>query len=375
VVDAVADLAPHAQLQLLGIPDGAVREHADLLQRRLAAIIAEAEADTRTGTDRGTAAGASGHPRVATLLVAPWWGDGHRDHRVAGEVALRLAGEGVRVLGYPVWMWHWADPDEVDAAAWRVLPLDEQARSAKNRALGRHRSQTTATAGAPPILHEGMRAHFDRDLEVFIEPPGTSQSTPVDTFSRHYRERHDPWGVRTRWYERRKRALLAALLPHEHYGRALEIGSGVGELTAELAVRCNEVVAIDVAAEAVERTRERVARHPHVHVTRADARTDLGAVTGAPFDLVVLSEIGYYWSAADLAAVLDAIDAVGTDLIAACHWRHLIGDAPQTGDAVHAALARRAGARVARYADEDVIIEVFAPGGAPSVARAEGLVP
>ena len=90
-------------------------------------------------------------------------------------------------------------------------------------------------------------------------------------------------------------------------------------------------------------------------------------------DLVVLSEVGYYWSAADLEIVLEAIEAAGADLIAACHWRHPVGDAPQSGDAVHAAIARRARTRLSRYLDEDVVIEVFALRETPSVAEAEGL--
>jgi len=359
VVDAVADLAPGAQLHLLGIPDGEVREHADLLHDRLHAIV--------TGSDA-----IAPHAAPATTLVAPWWGDGHRDHRVAGEVALRLAGADVRVLGYPVWMWHWADPDEVDPASWRVLPLDAAARAAKARARDRHRSQTRPDSTGAPTLHDGMLAHFDRDTEVFIAPPDAG-STPLDAFTRRYRSRPDPWGVRTRWYERRKRALLGAMLPRERFARALEIGCGVGEFTAELAGRCDAVVAIDVAAEAVARTAERVAAQPHVQVVRADARTDLPAVAPGHSDLVVLSEVGYYWSAADLEIVLDAIEAAGADLIAACHWRHPVGDAPQSGDAVHAAIARRARTRLSRYLDEDVVIEVFALRETPSVAEAEGL--
>lgn len=369
VVDAVADLAPGAQLHLLGIPDGEVREHADLLHERLRAIVADG-GDAPGAARRAPTRNAAAAP--ATTLVAPWWGDGHRDHRVAGEVALRLAGADVRVLGYPVWMWHWADPDEVDPASWRVLPLDAAARAAKTRARDRHRSQTQPDSSGAPTLHDGMLAHFDRDLEVFIAPPDAA-STPTDTFTRRYRSRPDPWGVRTRWYERRKRALLAAMLPRERFTRALEIGCGVGEFTAELATRCDAVVAIDVAAEAVARTAERVAAQPHVQVVRADARTDLPAVAPGHSDLIVLSEVGYYWSAADLEIVLDAIEAAGADLIAACHWRHPVGDAPQSGDAVHAAIARRARTRLSRYLDEDVVIEVFALRETPSVAQAEGL--
>ena len=75
----------------------------------------------------------------------------------------------------------------------------------------------------------------------------------------------------------------------------------------------------------------------------------------------------------DLRPERAAIEAAGADLIAACHWRHPVGDAPQSGDAVHAAIARRARTRLSRYLDEDVVIEVFALRETPSVAEAEGL--
>jgi len=56
----------------------------------------------------------------------------------------------------------------------------------------------------------------------------------------------------------------------------------------------------------------------------------------------------------------------------ACHWRHPVADYPQRGDAVHAALARWP--RLSRLEEEDLLLEVLVPGGAPSVARREGLV-
>ena len=56
----------------------------------------------------------------------------------------------------------------------------------------------------------------------------------------------------------------------------------------------------------------------------------------------------------------------------ACHWRHPVADYPQTGDAVHAALARWP--RLSRIEEEDFLLDVLVPGGAVSVARQEGLL-
>ena len=95
---------------------------------------------------------------------------------------------------------------------------------------------------------------------------------------------------------------------------------------------------------------------------------------GGTYDLVVLSEVAYYVDEADLQRLLDLIETAlapgGT--VVACHWRHEVEDYPQSGDQVHAALARWP--RLSRTAEEDFVLDVLAPGGAVSVARREGLL-
>ena len=74
---------------------------------------------------------------------------------------------------------------------------------------------------------------------------------------------------------------------------------------------------------------------------RGSAPEDLPQWT---FDLVVASEVLYYFSPEELAGVLDALDAVmprGATLLAV-HWRGL-GTHRLTGDQVHAVLRARPG--------------------------------
>ena len=54
-----------------------------------------------------------------------------------------------------------------------------------------------------------------------------------------YKSSDDPWNLREGWYERRKRSLTLALLPRPRYRNAFEPGCANGELTAELATRCD----------------------------------------------------------------------------------------------------------------------------------------
>ena len=156
-------------------------------------------------------------------------------------------------------------------------------------------------------------------------------------FDRLYAAADDPWGLAERFYERRKRELVLASLPRAHFRRAFEPGCATGLLTAGLAGRCDAVVAWDAAAAAVAQAARRLAGAPHV-------RVEVGAIPGAwpagEFDLVVLSEVGYY--VADLDALAARVDSAlaGDGVVLAVHWRHAAADHPQTADDVHRVLGR-----------------------------------
>lgn len=377
VADAVALLQPGGQTppRLLGFRDGSVREDRDAITAALDAVLAD----------------------DVTTLVVPWRGDGHRDHRVLGEIGAELAARrGARLLEYPLWLWHWADPDHPDVP-WdrlRALPLDPVDVVARHRALAAHGTQISPASPAPedaaPLHAEHLR-RADRDVDLFVVPDDAADGTtaPADTgtgtgyFEAAYARRDDPWRLATRWYEERKRALTLAVLPAARYGSALEIGCSVGVLTAALAPRCDRLLATDLVDAAVTTARTRVADQPHVRVVQHDART---GVPDGPHDLVVLSEVGYYLARDELVAlagrVRDALADGGT--VVACHWRHPVREHAQTGDDVHLVLDRVLGsagsagvdglAEVGRYRDEDVVLQVWSTDAA-SVARREGLVP
>ena len=89
---------------------------------------------------------------------------------------------------------------------------------------------------------------------------------PAAYFDAMYADSPDPWSFGDRWYERRKRELTLAALPARRYRRALEPGCSIGLLTAGLAARCDEVLALDTSAGAVRSAREHVTGLPHVRV-------------------------------------------------------------------------------------------------------------
>jgi SAM-dependent methyltransferase len=97
------------------------------------------------------------------------------------------------------------------------------------------------------------------------------------------------------------------------------------------------------------------------------------------FDLIVFSEILYYFDDADLNQMLRlGLLALrpGGHLIAV-HWRHPAPDHPRAGDDVHQILAADERlARLGRYRDPDFTAEVYtrSDGDRRSVAQAGGIV-
>jgi LmbE family N-acetylglucosaminyl deacetylase/SAM-dependent methyltransferase len=368
---ALDHLAPGSALSFLGLPDGQLREH----RARL------------TGLIRSTILTETSDDPLRTLVVAPWSGDGHRDHRVLGEVSEALARElGHRSLGYPIWLWHWADPADVDTRGWTALTLDSDAHAAKLRALQVHVTQVRPLSPAPgdeALLHDDMRAHFERNVEIFVAPTaggGEAESLTPSFFDDFYARHDDPWGFDTRWYEERKRALVMAALPRPRFRDALELGCATGALTEALVTRVDRVLGLDASVDALERARARL-----------DARTDAGSgcVTleratlpqewpEDMFDLIVMSEIGYYWSHQDLRdAARRTLATLAPDgVLVACHWRHPVAEYPGTADEVHATLRSLPGLRLlARHDEEDFFLDVLVRADVPSVARAGDLAP
>ncbi|TFW19377.1 SAM-dependent methyltransferase [Duganella callida] len=198
-------------------------------------------------------------------------------------------------------------------------------------------------------------------------------------FQQLYQRDDDPWQVRRRWYEQRKRQLLLASLPAQRYRHVYEPACGNGELTAALAVRAERVTASDVSPTAVKLTRERLARKPggHAQVSVHCQRVPQDWPLDARFDLIVISEMAYYLSRVDLAQLRDCcINTLTADgVLVLCHWRHPFNDRMLDTTAVHATFdASGSLFRLARHDENDFLLDVWSRSSR-SVAQREGLAP
>lgn len=187
-----------------------------------------------------------------------------------------------------------------------------------------------------------------------------------------YADAHDPYGVRARWYEQRKREILLASLPRRRFRHGYEPGCGIGELTVGLAARCDAVLAADFSPLALCAAQERTSALPHVQLVRHVLPHDWPRAQR--FDLVVLSEVGYFLG---LPAIAQVAQGCGTSLdddgvLVACDWRPDFAERATATDTVHAALASIGLALLATHVEDDFRLAVWARDPR-SVAQREGI--
>ena len=165
----------------------------------------------------------------------------------------------------------------------------------------------------------------------------TSDTTSPEFFEERYRNERDPWNFEHSEYEQDRFERIAQALAQRRYRHALEPGCSIGTLTVRLATLCDRITAFDLSPTAVTQARERCAGYPHVElrVAALDVATPVEA-----HDLIILSELGYYFSpeawealATDLASRMQQ----GTVLLAS-HWLGHSEEHVQHGDEVHRTL-------------------------------------
>jgi len=147
----------------------------------------------------------------------------------------------------------------------------------------------------------------------------------------------DPWGLASSAYEAGKFDRTIAALADRRYARALEVGCAHGVLTQRLLPLCDHLHAIDISAVAVTKAQARLGKPPGLALeTLAFPRK---VPKGRGFDLVVFSEVAYYWDSADLDRacrwLCEAMEPAGRLLLV--HWTGET-DYPQSGDGVVAIL-------------------------------------
>jgi SAM-dependent methyltransferase len=162
----------------------------------------------------------------------------------------------------------------------------------------------------------------------------SSQSLPASYFEAIYQSDRDPWKFETSEYEAKKYAATIASLPKSRYDSALEIGGSIGVLTEMLAQRCDSILSIDVSKLAQDQAMQRCQKLEQVQFTLMNFPHEYPE---EKFDLILVSEVGYYWCREDLQTaqrrIFELLKPNGHLLLV--HWLPVSPDYPLTGDEVH----------------------------------------
>jgi SAM-dependent methyltransferase len=157
-------------------------------------------------------------------------------------------------------------------------------------------------------------------------------------FEARYQAASDPWRFASSSYELDRYQATLNALSQPRYRRGFEPGCSVGVLTAALAQRVDHLIACDIAETAVACAKERCRDLPNVDLYQGDAADE---PPEGNFDLMVFSELGYYFSADRLNTIARAMVnrlMPGGEFVAV-HWLGHSADHVLHGDAVHEVLA------------------------------------
>lgn len=154
-----------------------------------------------------------------------------------------------------------------------------------------------------------------------------------DIFENLFRSRPDPWALADSPYERDKLAHLLRNLPERPVRLALELGCAIGVTTRNLASRCDRVVAVDAAQSALAAARQRCAGLENIVFREAFLPGGFPVRDAEGCDLIVVSEILYFLSEADVAelALRVMASAAPDAVILLVNWTGET-DTPCTGD-------------------------------------------
>jgi LmbE family N-acetylglucosaminyl deacetylase len=189
---ALKTLAPEAELLNLRLPEGMLARHLE----EMAGALDEAAARS-------------------THILTPWIADSQPDHEACARIGAILGDRyGLTHWQYPIWAWHWADPQGGDLP-WdqlRIFPLAHRERAAKTRAIAAylsHQAPLSRQVGDEAILSPQALRYFTRPYETFVvaAAPGNSASYLRSL----YREHIDPWSLDERDHERSRGSAACGL--------------------------------------------------------------------------------------------------------------------------------------------------------------------
>ena len=277
---------------------------------------------------------------IETVFVT-WGDDPHPDHAAAYRLVKRI-GEtlpNLALFSYPIWGLTLDDEMPVTAPFRSAIRYEiRQMRDKKRTAIDCFKSQLGMIIHDDPDAFSLTPEDIDRfstDFEVFIDlkrdgdMPAVVTSVPTEHFDELYRKNVDPWNYVENHYEQDRFEKTIAALPDRHFESACEIGCSIGVLTEKLALRADRLIGLDCSLPALEEARRRLQSLTHVTVKQMRVPDELPE---GHFDLIVFSEVLYFFSDADLARLKTFVESRVLEG-GVCLLVNFLGDteSPQTG--------------------------------------------
>lgn len=169
-----------------------------------------------------------------------------------------------------------------------------------------------------------------------------AKSLEAAFFNEMYRNNEDPWDFENSPYEKEKYEETLKVIPENNYKNIFEIGCSNGILSEKLAGLCARLLAVDASDIAVKNAKKRLGDYSHVEVREMTIPDDF---PDEKFDLILLSEVGYFLSKNDLILARDKmIDALlPNGHLLLVHWTPFVEEFPLSGDEVHDTFLEAAG--------------------------------
>jgi SAM-dependent methyltransferase len=147
----------------------------------------------------------------------------------------------------------------------------------------------------------------------------------AEFFENKYQHNRDPWRFLTAEYEINRYKTIINALSHRRFKFVFEPGCSIGILTQKLAQLADDVLAIDFSLSATLEAKKKCAELPNV------------CIENLSFDLIVFSEIGYYYDEEDLRIILTSLlnQSAPNATFLASHWLGFSEDHVLRGHDVH----------------------------------------
>ena len=166
-----------------------------------------------------------------------------------------------------------------------------------------------------------------------------NETSSPDFFESMYKRDRDPWNFSSSEYEQGRYETIISALDDTHYKRAFEPGCSIGIMTAKLAPLCEKLFAIDMSHTAILNAQQYCLSASNVDLRVGRLPQD---IPEGSFDLIVFSEIGYYFEEPDLLTVgsllVKRLEHGG--VLLAAHWLGHSDDHILSGERVHEIMDR-----------------------------------